>query len=47
MELGAQLDGASPTRDLDESMAAMFGRATFSLDVTDAGLALWMSGELP
>ncbi|HSK00184.1 MAG TPA: hypothetical protein VK932_03040 [Kofleriaceae bacterium] len=47
MELGAQLDGASSTRDLDESMAAMFGRATFSLDVTEAGLALWMSGELP
>lgn len=47
MELQAQLDATSPTRDFDEDMAAMFGRATFSLDVTDAGLALWMSGELP
>jgi hypothetical protein len=47
LELQAQLDGSSLTRELDESMAAMFGRASFSLDVTDAGLALWMSGELP
>lgn len=44
MELQAQLDPA--TRDLNESMADLFGRTTFTLDATDAGLALWMSGEM-
>ncbi len=46
MALQAQLDPTGLTRDLDESMATIFGRTTFSLDVTDAGLAMWMSGEL-
>jgi hypothetical protein len=46
LALQAQLDPASPTRDLDEGVAKLFGRTTFSLDVTDAGLALWVSGEL-
>jgi hypothetical protein len=45
MALQAQL-GASVTPDLDADMAKMFGRMTFSLDATDAGLALWASGDL-
>lgn len=46
MALQAQLDPDNDTRDLDESLGAIFGRATFSVDVTDAGLVMWMSGEL-
>lgn len=45
MELQAQL-GASATPDIDMSMAKMFGRMTFSIDATDAGLAIWASGDL-
>jgi hypothetical protein len=45
MELQAELD-PSAARDLNASMATIFGRTTFTLDVTDAGLALWMSGDL-
>ncbi len=46
MKLQADLDPFAVTRDLNRQMAAMFGRMTFSLDVTDAGLAVWMSGEV-
>jgi hypothetical protein len=45
MELQAQIDPAA-ARALDDGMADLIGRVTFSVDATDAGLAMWMSGEL-
>ena len=45
MELQAKLDPAA-ARALDNGMADLLGRVTFSVDATDAGLAMWMSGEL-
>ena len=44
-ELGASL-GMSLSPDIDADMAKTLGRMTFSLDATDAGLALWISGEM-
>lgn len=43
-------DDADPadavTRDVDSALSSMIGRATFSVDATDAGLGMWFSGEL-
>jgi hypothetical protein len=46
-EMQAELGAADDiTRDLNESMSEIFGRTTFSLDVTDTGLAMWYATEL-
>ena len=45
MELQAKIDPAA-ARAFDSGMLELFGRMTFSVDATDAGLAMWMSGEL-
>jgi hypothetical protein len=50
MELQRRLDPSDPSgrglADLDGATAALFGRMMFHIDATDAGLALWMSGDL-
>jgi len=48
LELQRRLDPSArrDLADLDGAMAALFGQMTLRIDATDAGLALWMAGEL-
>lgn len=45
IELQARIDPAA-ARALDADMIELFGRMTFSVDATDAGLTLWGASEL-
>ena len=45
LTIAAQLSEGDE-RAMNQALAKLFGRAEFSLDATDAGLAAWMSFEL-
>jgi hypothetical protein len=45
-QLGSALDPDPVTRELNEALAGMFGRAVMTIDATDQGLAWWFSMEL-
>lgn len=47
IELQRRFDPSTDlSRDLDDAMSQFFGRTTFTVDATDAGLAIWYSTEL-
>lgn len=46
-ELQAQLASSSQLeREYNEALAQLFGRTTFTMDATDAGLEIWFSAEI-